>query len=216
MQGERYQVSFICLQCQLSVFTSCSSKTSKRHFSFSEIYTHIVHRVLFTAGFPHTVVHVNAAYGTLVKKGLAKPCALGHPMTTTNSIGNSNNNSSSSSNNDDWNRSNIEADEMTKLKEDETVSKIITNHLGISKEGINYHLFPIISDDESFCDFVRSYQKHDSSTHPCFNEFGKSTTGGYQDGEGDRQRAASHHSHVSHYLLQIEPVAQLTNESGRL
>jgi hypothetical protein len=149
-------------------------------------------RVLFTAEFPHTVVHVNAAYGTLVKKELASPCALGRLMTTANGIGNSSSTHQ----------------EMSTLKE-ETVSKLITNHLGISKESISYHLFPVISDDKSFCNFVRSYQKHDYSTHPFLkNEFGKT--------EEHEDRYSAKHSHVSHYLLQIEPVAQFTSQLNRL
>lgn len=137
------------------------------------------------------MVHVNAAYGTLVKKGLVSPCALGRPMTTANGIGNSSSSSSSTH------------QEMSTLKE-ETVSKIITNHLGISKESITYHLFPVISDDKSFCNFVRSYQRHDYSTHPFLkNEFRT---------EEHEDRCSAKHSHVSHYLLQIEPVAQFTNQ----
>lgn len=165
---------------------------SEQHFFYLSI-SH-THRVLFTAEFPHTVVHVNAAYGTLVKKGLASPCALGRPMTTANGIGNSS--------------STTTHQEMSTLKE-ETVSKIITNHLGISKESISYHLFPVISDDKSFCNFVRSYQKHDYSTHPFLkNEFGKT--------EEHEDRYSAKHSHVSHYLLQIEPVAQFTSQLNRL
>lgn len=140
------------------------------------------------------MVHVNAAYGTLVKKGLASPCALGRPMTTTaNIIGNSSSTHQ----------------EMSNLKE-ETVSKIITNQLGISKESITYHLFPVISDDKSFCNFVRSYQKHDYSTHHPFleNEFGKT--------EEHEDRYSAKHSYVSHYLLQIGHVAQFTSQLDRL
>jgi len=136
-------------------------------------------RVLFTATFPQTVVHINAAYGTLVKKGFAKPCVLGRTLTATNSGSHSFEDSS-------------ELDE-------ETVSKIVTNDLGIStKKGINYQLFPIISGDESFCDYSRTR---------CSYELGETA----EEVEGKYSHVV--HRHVSHYLLQIEPVAQLSGES---
>jgi hypothetical protein len=145
-----------------------------------------MHRVLFTAEFPHTVVYVNAAYGTLAKQGLANPCALGYPLITTNA----------SSSSMDW----IGVEE--EISQTKDVSKILTNHLGISKENINHRLFPIVSDDESFCDFARSYhhQMHNDSSHHRSYEVKGMT-------EGEDHRV---HFHVSHYLLQIEPVAQLT------
>lgn len=188
MQGENILLNLVWLVSKLFCLfrKSCLNNIS----SISPFHT--PHRVLFTAEFPHTVVHVNAAYGTLVKKELASPCALGRPMTTANGIGNSSSTHQ----------------EMSTLKE-ETVSKLITNHLGISKESISYHLFPVISDDKSFCNFVRSYQKHDYSTHPFLkNEFGKA--------EEHEDRYSAKHSHVSHYLLQIEPVAQFTSQLNRL
>ena len=189
MQGENILLNLVCLVSNAVLLIS--EIMSEQHFFYLSI-SH-THRVLFTAEFPHTVVHVNAAYGTLVKKELASPCALGRPMTTANGIGNS----SSSTH-----------QEMSTLKE-ETVSKLITNHLGISKESITYHLFPVISDDKSFCNFVRSYQKHDYSTHPFLkNELGKK--------EEHEDRYSAKHSHVSHYLLQIEPVAQFTSQLNRL
>jgi hypothetical protein len=126
-------------------------------------------RVLFTADFPQTVVHINAAYCALVKKGFAKPCALGHPLTTTN----------------------IERrsyEDSSKLN-GEFAAKIVNNDLGISTKDINYQLFPIISGDESFCDYSRTH---------CSYELGETA----EEGEGDHV-----HRHVSHYLLQIEPVA---------
>ena len=189
MQGENILLNLVCLVSNAVLLIYFEEKNiSEQTFLLSLHFTH-THRVLFTAEFPHTVVHVNAAYGTLVKKGLASPCALGRPMTTANGIGNS----SSSTH-----------QEMSTLKE-ETVSKIITNHLGISKESITYHLFPVLSDDKSFCNFVRSYQKHDYSTRPFLkNEFGKI--------EEHEDRYSAKHSHVSHYLLQIEPVAQFTSQ----
>ena len=126
-------------------------------------------RVLFTADFPQTVVHINAAYCALVKKGFAKPCALGHPLTTTN----------------------IERrsyEDSSKLN-GESAAKIVNNDLGISTKDINYQLFPIISGDDSFCDYSRTH---------CSYELGDTA----EEGEGDHV-----HRHVSHYLLQIEPVA---------
>jgi len=128
-------------------------------------------RVLFTATFPQTVVHINAAYGTLVKKGFAKPSALGRTLTATYS-GN-------------------QSHEFSATLNEETVSTIVTNDLGIStKKGINYQLFPIISADESFCEYSRTH---------CSYEVG-----------GEEGKDNHVHRHVSHYLLQIEPVAQLS------
>lgn len=130
-------------------------------------------RVLFTASFPQTVVHINAAYGTLVKKGFAKPCALGHPFTATN-------------------MERLSLEDSSKLNE-ETVSKIVTNDLGVTTKNINYQLFPIISGDESFCEYSRTH---------CPYELGK-TAEEEEDGKDDDRV----HMHVSHYLLQIEPTA---------
>eukprot|EP00986_Skeletonema_menzelii_P005588 scaffold2084_cov155-Skeletonema_menzelii.AAC.9 len=128
-------------------------------------------RVLFTADFPQTVVHINAAYGTLVKKGFAEPCALGCPLTTTN-----------------IQRQSYE--DSSKLNE-ETISKIVTNELGVTTKDINYQLFPIISGDESFCAYSRTR---------CSHELGKTA----EEEEGKDNQV---HIHVSHYLLQIEPIA---------
>ena len=130
-------------------------------------------RVLFTASFPQTVVHINAAYGTLVKKGFAKPCALGHPFTATN-------------------MERLSLEDSSKLNE-ETVSKIVTNDLCVTTKNINYQLFPIISGDESFCEYSRTH---------CPYELGK-TAEEEEDGKDDDRV----HMHVSHYLLQIEPTA---------
>ena len=132
-------------------------------------------RVLFTADLPQTVVHINAAYGALVKKGLANPCALGRPLKTTNSGGT----------------------DSSFILDEETVSKIVTDHLGISTTDINYQVFPIISaGNESFCDYTRM-------THRSY-ELGSTAT---EEGKDDNHAP---HRHVSHYLLQIEPVAQLS------
>ncbi len=127
-------------------------------------------RVLFTAGFPQTVVHINAAYGTLVKKGFAKPCTLGRPLTATNI-------------------ERLSLEDSSKLDK-ETVSRIVTNDLGVTTKNINYQLFPIISGDESFCSYSR--------THTCY-ELGKTA-----EEEGKDNHV---HMNVSHYLLQIEPTA---------
>jgi hypothetical protein len=129
-------------------------------------------RVLFTADFPQTVVHINAAYGTLVKKGFAKPCALGRPLTTNNI----------------QRQSYVDS---SKLNE-ETISKIVTDELGLTTKDINYQLFPIISGDESFRDY---------SLTRCSHELGKTA-------EEQEEKDDNHvHTHVSHYLLQIEPIA---------
>ena len=129
-------------------------------------------RVLFTADFPQTVVHINAAYGTLVKKGFAKPCALGRPLITNNI----------------QRQSYVDS---SKLNE-ETISKIVTDELGVKTKDINYQLFPIISGDESFCDYSRTR---------CSHELGKTA-------EEQEEKDDNHvHTHVSHYLLQIEPIA---------
>ena len=127
-------------------------------------------RVLFTAGFPQTVVHINAAYGTLVKKGFAKPCTLGRPLTATNI-------------------ERLSLEDSSKLDK-ETVSRIVTNDLGVTTKNINYQLFPIISGDASFCSYSR--------THTCY-ELGKTA-----EEEGKDNHV---HMNVSHYLLQIEPTA---------
>ena len=118
-------------------------------------------RVLFTADSPQTVVHTNAAYGTLVKKGFAKPCAFGYTLSAFK--------------------------ESVKLNED-VATRIVSQELGLSTKNVTYQLFPIISSDERFCSF--------SQTNLSCCDLEKTV----EEGIVNCAR-----SHVSHYLLQIEP-----------
>ena len=125
-------------------------------------------RVLFCAQSPYTIVHTNAAYGTLMRRIVGEPFASSE-------------------------RCEAESPE-------EHITRIVAGHieaLQLENDGSTVRVFPVLSSDESFSQLC-SHKK-------CHSQL-KSPTSCNGEGENPSSRFPQY---LSHYLLQIEPCAQL-------
>lgn len=160
--------------------------THNRHFIIIQNY-----RVLFCAQTPYTVVHTNAAYTTLVQQGQAKQCAVGESFGS------------------------IKEHKAGESPED-YISRTVAHHVGefhhkdstlrnFSRPGL-VHIFPVLSNDETCSQLIRSYQSNCIQRQRMDNpELSGSmdTTSSTVGKEGPKMTSCN--QYVSHYLLQIEP-----------
>lgn len=154
-------------------------------------------RVLFCAQDPYTIVHINAAYSTLVQKGIAKPCTIGESFSInqTSNLG----------------------------TQEDLISKAVADHVNVASSNSpssdqlrHVRIFPVMSNDETCSQLVRSYEKNHSHFRRMDspNDLEACTTS--NDGSSMpcskcRKRRLSDRctQYRSHYLLQIEPCAHL-------
>ena len=167
------------------------------HFNSQCIFIIIIqnYRVLFCAQTPYTVVHTNAAYTTLVQQGQAKQCAVGEAFGS------------------------IKEQRAGESPED-YISRTVAHHVGafhhrdstlrnFSRPGL-VHIFPVLSNDETCSQLIRSYQSNCIQRQRMDNpELSGSmdTTSSTVGKEGPKM--TSYNQYVSHYLLQIEPRSAL-------
>ena len=175
-----------------SIFFTSQAYTDIHHYF-------VCHRVLFCAQAPYTIVHTNAAYSALVQQGLVKPCLVGDAFSSDVGDG-------------------VQSSE-------ENISRIVANHMislehqddqslkGPRKMRSGFvHIFPVMSNDEAFSQFVRSYEKHHLLS--CKDTEVISRRGIPSPSHG-MSPSANHGANLpftqyrSHYLLQIEPSSQM-------
>lgn len=168
------------------------------HTWYADFISHVLirHRVLFCAQAPYTVLHANAAYGSLVQKGLAKPCLVGEPFSSNE-------------------RYEGESSEVF-------ISRIVADHMrafGDEDHGNDEEaparprnslpgfvlIFLVMSSDETYSQFIRDY-RNDSQRQqmdtPGLCNLDASTHG---SSSPVTHRESILNECVSHYLLQIEP-----------
>lgn len=214
--------------------------------------------MLIDARAPHIILHSNAAYSSLVNKGLVNSCIVGQAILDRSKGGETD-------------------DEPSSM----FISHLVARHIGMigdhdlhhfvgnSNNGsrndihpasnrrqelwVDYHsrIFPVLSDDKTFKDLIRSFQHHDASrtsllypsvserrehfasldttdrdhsihnlrntnhfTNPTVNSSWNRSTLPLAK-KSIRARRTKHSTslptglHVSHYLLQIEPMSQI-------
>lgn len=166
---------------------------------------HFFHcRVLFCAHDPYTIVHINAAYSTLFQKGIVKPCIIGESFSSIKQTSNSS-------------------------TEEDLISRAVADHVNVASSSLqssnqlrHVRIFPVMSNDETCSQLVRSYEKNHSQFKRMDspNDLEACTTS--NDGSSMpcskatmptkvRKRRLSDRctQYRSHYLLQIEPCAHL-------
>jgi hypothetical protein len=158
-------------------------------------------RVLFCANAPYTVVHTNAAYSSLVQKGLAKQCVVGDPLSP--------------------------GDICEGESSEQYIIRLVASHVGVFKQeeectpkppgfvGCQVHVYPVMSCDEtcrpnegSHEDYCTSQDREFVAATSCSGNLISSLQGApYSVKSGGI--CADTSQYLSHYLLQIEPNVRL-------
>lgn len=173
-------------------------------------------RVLFCAQAPYNIVHTNAAYSTLVQKGLAKPCIVGESFASNDRHEVENSDAHISRIVDEHiGALQLEDDRNSKENSDQS-RKLLSGFVGLH----HIRILPVVSIDETCSQTVRSYEKchlqlrQMNSPHDN-NIMEGIPTRSYGDAMPSSQDLSSTvdpnscTQHISHYLLQIEPSAKL-------
>ena len=206
-------------------------------FLYRTIHTN-KHRVIFCAQAPYTVVHTNAAYTTLVQLGLTKSCIVGETFG-----GYTNNNEHQAAKEEDGTPEECIArivsehvvatattDNNSPPLSSFTSSKSAVRPIGGVVGKKNIHIFPILSNDDTCSQFIRSYQSNwlqrqrsaaDNNNNNNNNKKPDASNAASQvltlnspghlqhhsrGGGNNGGSSSSSSQYVSHYLLQIEPI----------
>ena len=145
----------------------------------SDEYFFLSNRVIFDAQPPHTIVHINAAYSSLVSQGIVKSSYPGEPL--------------------------IDLSSMCTKSSAESIPTIVVNHLQkIAASLPPYQIFPVISRMSDFHVF-EAYKKLQYSRPPGTPLAMKFDTDIFT---AENESGRNQHF-VSYYMLQIESNSQI-------
>jgi hypothetical protein len=168
----------------------------KAFFKFNTLSLLLLYRVIFDAQSPHTIVHINAAYGSLVNQGVVSPSSVGQPLGDDDI--------------DVLNNSNISSNNS------KSIPTIVANYLQkIAPSSPPYQIFPVVSRISDYHIFeayrklqcLKSPVMSGTPPHVSFD----SESGSKMIGNGSSVERSIHF--VSYYMLQIESNSQIQQGS---